>query len=65
MEKRVMTVRDVYKYLNGTVGINRVRNLMASGQIISTLFGNKYVTEQVHVDRFINAQFVKSNTKYH
>lgn len=56
------TVKSAYNFFNRSIGINKIRNLMTSGDIPSTLIGNRWVTEEKHLLRWKNEQFI-SNTE--
>jgi len=57
----LLSAKDIHSYYNGNVGINRIRTMMANGEIPSIVVGKKYVAKKIDVDRWINLQFIQKS----
>lgn len=52
------TARKAYERLNRSVGINKIRKLMKSGEIVSFVEGGKYVTTETNLDNYWKKKIV-------
>ena len=57
----LLSAKDIHSLLNGNVGINKIRTMMANGEIPSIVIGKKYVAKKLDVDRWINLQFIQKS----
>lgn len=57
----LLSAKDIHSLLNSNVGINKIRAMMATGEIPSIVIGKKYVAKKIDVERWVNTQFIIKN----
>lgn len=48
------SVKQVYQYFNKNIGIHKIRSMMQTGEIPSTIISNKLVTTEKQINNYIN-----------
>jgi hypothetical protein len=56
------SAKSAWLFFNKQIGINRIRNMMKSGELPAAFIGNSWMTEEKHLLRWKNEQFL-TNTK--